>query len=211
VAAAVKGSARPALCNRCLPSNAVGRQPIRERTCSGSGWVLVMFWHSGACSLVHRARCQVNQDARPMVSVWFVKSCFYLQRRLVLMNSFAMAAAGHDFWRSRGMARAFGAIFLSFMLLSSFAARSAAGPLEDAAAAFERRDFATAVSLLRALTSPACSVTPCSTVRCAFEQPPKSLDGRLLPPLELAKFCMMSRGPPGARSRRHNAAPCRCL
>jgi hypothetical protein len=145
-----KGSVRPALCNRCLPLNAVGRQPIRERTFTGSGWVLVMFWHSGACSLVHRARCQVNQDARSMVSVWLVKSCFYQQRRLVLMNSFAMAAAGHNFWRSRAMARAFWAIFFSFMLLSSFAARAAAGPLEDAAA-FERRDFATAVRLLRPL------------------------------------------------------------
>jgi hypothetical protein len=86
-----------------------------------------------------------------MVSVWLVKSCFYLQRRLVPMNSFALAAAGHDFWRLRAMARAFGAIFFSFVLLSSFAARSAAGPLEDAAAAFEKRDFATAVSLLRPL------------------------------------------------------------
>jgi uncharacterized protein len=43
------------------------------------------------------------------------------------------------------------AIFFSFILLSSFAAHVAAGPLEDATTAFERRDFATAVRLLRPL------------------------------------------------------------
>ena len=49
------------------------------------------------------------------------------------------------------MARAFRAIFLSFILLSSFAPLVAAGPLEDATAALERSDFAIAVRLLRPL------------------------------------------------------------
>ena len=49
------------------------------------------------------------------------------------------------------MARAFRAIFFSFILLSSFAPRGTAGPLEDASAALERRDFAIAVRLLRPL------------------------------------------------------------
>jgi TPR repeat protein len=49
------------------------------------------------------------------------------------------------------MASAFRAIFFSFILLSSFAAHVVAGPLEGADAAWERRDFATALPLLRPL------------------------------------------------------------
>jgi TPR repeat protein len=48
------------------------------------------------------------------------------------------------------MKRAFRAIFISFILLSSFAARVAVGPLEDATVAMERR--ATALRLLRPLS-----------------------------------------------------------
>jgi len=45
--------------------------------------------------------------------------------------------------RDRGaLARAFRAIFFGFIPLSSFASRVAAGPLEDATAALEGRDFA---------------------------------------------------------------------
>jgi uncharacterized protein len=51
----------------------------------------------------------------------------------------------------RAMASAFRAIFFSFILLSSLAAPVAAGPLEDATAALERRDLATAFRLLRPL------------------------------------------------------------
>jgi uncharacterized protein len=50
------------------------------------------------------------------------------------------------------MARAFWGVFISFILLSSFAACVAAGPLEDATAAMERRDYATALRLLRPLS-----------------------------------------------------------
>jgi uncharacterized protein len=49
------------------------------------------------------------------------------------------------------MASAFRAIFFSFILLSSLATPVAAGPLEDATAALERRDLATALRLLRPL------------------------------------------------------------
>jgi TPR repeat protein len=49
------------------------------------------------------------------------------------------------------MASAFRAIFFSFILVSSFAARVVAGPLEDADAAWERRDFAAALQLLHPL------------------------------------------------------------
>jgi len=49
------------------------------------------------------------------------------------------------------MTRTFRAIFFGFILSSSFAPRVAAGPLEDATAALERRDFAIAVRLLRPL------------------------------------------------------------
>jgi TPR repeat protein len=49
------------------------------------------------------------------------------------------------------MASAFRAIFFSFILLSGFAARVVAGPLEDSDAAWERQDFATALPLLRPL------------------------------------------------------------
>jgi len=47
------------------------------------------------------------------------------------------------------MASAFRAIVFSFTLVSSFAAPVAAGPLDDATAAMERRDYATALRLLR--------------------------------------------------------------
>jgi uncharacterized protein len=49
------------------------------------------------------------------------------------------------------MASAFRAIFFSSILLSSLAAPAAASPLEDATAALERRDLATALRLLRPL------------------------------------------------------------
>ena len=49
------------------------------------------------------------------------------------------------------MAATFRALFVSYILLSSFAARVAAGPLDDATAAMERRDYATALRLLRPL------------------------------------------------------------
>jgi hypothetical protein len=49
------------------------------------------------------------------------------------------------------MARAFRATFLSFILLSSAGSEIPAGPIEDATAALERRDFATALQLLRPL------------------------------------------------------------
>jgi hypothetical protein len=52
---------------------------------------------------------------------------------------------------SRAMARAFRAILLSFILLSSAGTGIRAGPIEDATAALERRDFATALQLLRPL------------------------------------------------------------
>jgi hypothetical protein len=52
------------------------------------------------------------------------------------------------------MTRAFRAIFINFILLSSFATRVAAGPLEDATAAMERRDYATALRLLRPTLRP---------------------------------------------------------
>jgi len=52
---------------------------------------------------------------------------------------------------SRAMTRAFRAIFLSFILLSSAGTRIPAGPIEDATAALERHDFATALQLLRPL------------------------------------------------------------
>jgi uncharacterized protein len=53
---------------------------------------------------------------------------------------------------SRAMTRAFRAIFIGFIGLSSFAARVAAGSLEDATAAMETRDYATALRLLRPLS-----------------------------------------------------------
>ncbi len=54
---------------------------------------------------------------------------------------------------SRGiaMARVFRAIFLGFIFLSSAGTGMPAGPIEDATAALERRDFATALQLLRPL------------------------------------------------------------
>lgn len=51
------------------------------------------------------------------------------------------------------MARAFWAAFVGFILLSSVAARVAAGPLEDATAAIERRAYATALRFLRPLAA----------------------------------------------------------
>jgi uncharacterized protein len=51
----------------------------------------------------------------------------------------------------RAMARAFRAIFLGFILLSSAGTGTPAGPIEDATAALDRRDFATALQLLRPL------------------------------------------------------------
>jgi hypothetical protein len=54
--------------------------------------------------------------------------------------------------KSRAMTRAFRAIFINCILLSSFATRVAAGPLEDATAATERRDYATTLRLLRPLS-----------------------------------------------------------
>jgi uncharacterized protein len=52
---------------------------------------------------------------------------------------------------SRAMARAFRAIFLSFILLSGAGTGLPAGPIEDATAALERREFPTALQLLRPL------------------------------------------------------------
>jgi hypothetical protein len=50
------------------------------------------------------------------------------------------------------MATTLRAIFVSLILLSSFAAGGVvAGPLEDAAAAMKRRDYGTALQLLRPL------------------------------------------------------------
>jgi len=49
------------------------------------------------------------------------------------------------------MARVFRAIFFSFILLSSASTEIPAGPIEDATAALERRDFAIALQLLRPL------------------------------------------------------------
>ena len=49
------------------------------------------------------------------------------------------------------MATTFRAISVSLILLSSFAAGVVAGPLEDAAAAMKRRDYGTALQLLRPL------------------------------------------------------------
>jgi len=49
------------------------------------------------------------------------------------------------------MATTFRAIFVSLILLSSFAAAVVAGPLEDAAAAMKRREYGTALQLLRPL------------------------------------------------------------
>jgi hypothetical protein len=49
--------------------------------------------------------------------------------------------------QSRAVTRGFRAIFINVTLLSSFATRVAAGPFEDATAAMERRDYATALRL----------------------------------------------------------------
>ena len=49
------------------------------------------------------------------------------------------------------MASAFRVMFVGFILLLSFAARVAARPLEDATIAIERREYATAIQILRPL------------------------------------------------------------
>src|SRR5215471_765837 len=88
----------------------------------------------------------------PVASVGSVVwSCFNLQSSLIPWNYAPSQAQVIDFRRSRAMARAFREIFLGFILLSSAGTGTPAGPIEDATAAVERRDLATALQLLRPL------------------------------------------------------------
>jgi uncharacterized protein len=84
--------------------------------------------------------------------------CSNFQSSTIPMNSAAIAgepiSMEYDQRPAGGsqvMAATFRALFISYILLSSFAARVAASPLDDATAAMDRRDYATALRLLRPL------------------------------------------------------------
>src|SRR5260370_14376341 len=57
------------------------------------------------------------------------------------------------------MTRAFGAIFVVVLLISSFAASSAAYSLEDAVAAYGRADYATALRIYRSMADQGLAIS----------------------------------------------------